>query len=296
MSVAEYDLAISSHLAEEREVTQSDGIQPAILDITEKQRPSGDRPIITPTSSVAQAKESDREFSAYALLVRRKVDKDGKHEETQLEIQSHIIQDALRVIMPECAYLNLAAHPIIIQAPYYELFQYRHEIREYVEDPNRTNDEKSYLRLLMGFMSANLAKTEKIHNQCHPHGTSTYAILWAYFRPETLVVYQSEHFQELYRVRRCQYKEDPDTKESFFELLVWSWDYNGKAFGPTTSSLLLPEFQGSRNLTEIDFFPLEYLPAHEKAAIISKSIERGKRWRKLVHRSHQQYAGRSLEC
>jgi len=300
MSVVEYDQAISSYSALqagkiEGDVTQSDGNQLSILDITEKQRPSGDRPIITPTSSVAQAKDSDNDFGVYALLVRRKVDKDGKHDGTQLEIQSSIIQDALRAVMPECAYLNLAAHPIIIQAPYYELFQYRKEIREYAEHSNRTNTQKPFLSLLLRFMSANLAKTEKIHSQYHPYWTSTYAILWTYFRPETLVVYQCEHYQELYRVRRCQYKQDSETKENFFELLVWSWEYNGKGFGPTITSLLLPEFQGARNLTETDFFPLDCLPAHEKTAIIARLIERGKRWRYLVHRSHQQYTGRSLE-
>jgi len=300
MSVAEYDQAISSHFALqsgkiEGEVTPSDGKLPTTFDITEKQRLSGDRPIITPTSSVAQAKDSDNDFGAYALLVRRKVDSDGKHESTQLEIQNSIIQDALRAIMPECAYLNLAAHPITIQAPYYELFQYRKEIREYAEHSNRTNAQKSYLSLLLRFMSANLAKTEKIHSQYHPHWRSTYAILWTYFRPETFVVFQCEHYQELYRVRRCQYKQDTETKANYFELLVWSWDYNGKGFGPATTPLLLPEFQGARNLTEIDFFPLDCLPAHEKAAIIARLIKRGKRWRHLVHRSHQQYTGRSLK-
>ena len=298
MSLAEYDLAYSSHLALqagriEGEASQSDGTQLSILDITEKQRPSGDRPIITPTSSVAQAKDSDDEFGKYALLVRRKRDKDDKQKGTQLEIQSAVIQDALRAAMPECAHLNLAAHPIIIQAPYYELFQYRKEIRAYAEHPNRTDAQKSYLGLLLRFMSANLAKIEKIHSQYHPHWKSTYAILWTFFRPETFVVYQREYYQELYRIRCCQYKQDPKTKENIFELLVWSWDYNGKGFGPTTTTLLLPEFQGARNLVETEFFPLDCLPTDEKASIVAQLIERGKKWRRLVHRSHQQYTGTS---
>jgi len=299
MSEAEYDQAICCHRAlqaakVEGEATLSDGNLLSIFDITEKQRLGGDRPIITPTSSVAQAKDSDNDFGAYALLVRRKVDNDGKHQSTQLEIQSSIVQEALRDVMPECAYLNLAAHSVTIQAPYYELFQYRKEIREYAGHSSRTDVQKSYLSLLLRFMSANLAKIEKIHSQYHPYWTSTYAILWTYFRPETFVVFQCEHYQELYRVRRCQYKQDPDTKTNFFELLVWSWDYNGKGFGPTTTSLLLPEFQGTRNLTKLDFFPLDCLPAHEKDAVISQLTERGRRWRYLVHRSHQQYTGMSL--
>ncbi|KAI9709903.1 MAG: hypothetical protein M1820_002980 [Bogoriella megaspora] len=296
MSVAEYNRALSCHLASQAEKTeeeaiQSDGNQLSTFDITEKQRPSGDRPVITPTSSVAQARESDNDFTTYALLVRRRIDKDGNHQGTQLEIQSVVLQDALRVIMPECAYLNLAAHPIIIEAPYYELFQYRKEIRDYAEQPDRTDTQKSYLNLLLRFMSANLAKTEKIHSQYHPRWTSTYAILWTYFRPETFIVYQREHYQELYRVCRCCYKKDSSTRENFFELAVWGWDYNGKGFGPKKTSLRLSEFQGARNLTEIDFFPLECLAVDEKAATIARLIARGKKWRRIVDRSHQQYNG-----
>jgi hypothetical protein len=41
---------------------------------------------------------------------------------------------------------------------------------------------------------------------------STYAILWTYFRPETFVVFQCKPYQELYRVRRCQYRQDAETK------------------------------------------------------------------------------------
>jgi len=298
MSVAEYNLAYTSHDAlqaerTEGEASQTDGIQLSIQDITEKKRASGDRPITTPTSSVAQAKDSDNDFSKYALLVRRKIDKDDKQEGTQLEIQSTVIQDALREVMPECAYLNLAAHPIIIQAPYYELFQYRKEIRAYAEHPDRSETQCSYLSLLIRFMSANLAKTEKIHSQYHPHWTSTYDILWTYFRPETFIVYQHEHYQELYRVRSCQYKQDPKTEENFFELSVWSWGYNGKGFGPTTTALVLPEFQGARSLIEIECFPLECLPADEKSSIITRLIERGKIWRRIVRKTHQQYIGKS---
>jgi hypothetical protein len=227
--------------------------------------------------------------------VRRKVDKDDIQESTQLEIQSSVIQDALRAAMPECVYLNLAAHPIIIQSPYHELFQYRKEIRTYAEHPDRTDAQKPYLTLLIKFMSANLHKTEAIYSQYHPNWTSTYGLLWTYFRAETFIVYQREHYQELYRVRCCQYKVDPETKEDFFELLVWSWDYNGKGFGPTTTALILPEFQGARKLIEIECFPLECLPEKERDSLVAQLIARGKKWRRLVRQSHQQYTGRSQE-
>jgi hypothetical protein len=293
MSIKDYEIVLSSQLNGKGDLTQPDGRVRRAFDISEKERPSGDRPIVTPTSSVAQAKDDENDFSEYALLVRRKLDKDGKQKGVQLEIQNHIIQDALRRVMPECAHLNLAAHPITIQSPYYELFQYRKEIRNYIEDLDRTEDERSYLDVLLRFMAANLAKIEKIHSQYHPHWTSTFRILWTYFRPETFVVYQCEHYQELYRVSRCHYTEDLKTKENFFELLVWSWEYNGTGFGAATTTLVLNEFQGARNLTEMELFPLECLPADEKSSIIARLIERGKRWRHLVHRSHQQYNGQS---
>ena len=296
MSVEDYDRAVNLRIPGDNEgdTGYSYGDQPSFLDITEKQRPYGDRPIITPTSSLAQAKDMDKNYVKHAILLRRKLDKNGNSTSTQLEIQSRVIQDALKTTMEECSYLNLAASPIIIMSPYYELFQYRKEIRDHAKNPERTEAEKASLNILIQFMETNLAKTEKIHAQYLPHWMSTYEILWTYFRPETFIIYQCEHFQELYRVTNIEYKLNEVGRDDYFEILVWSWDFNGNAFGPATSKLRILQFQGARRLTELDAFPLECLPEDERRTVVDRLIERGKKWRGVVARGHQQYSGEAI--
>jgi hypothetical protein len=92
------------------------------MDITEKDRPYGDRPIILPTSAFNQVKDVDKKYTDFALLLRRKVDKDGDRIGTALEIWSPILRKILKETLAECSYLNLIACPIIIKQLYHALF------------------------------------------------------------------------------------------------------------------------------------------------------------------------------
>lgn len=275
--------------AKDQEV-EFNNIRAEYMDITEKERSYGDRPIILPTSAFNQAKDVDSKYTDYALLLRRKVDKDGNRLGTALEIWSPIIRKALKEILGECSYLNLIACPIIIKQPYHALFHYRSEIRLFAADPDRTVEEKKHLDLLTTFMDNNLYRIEREYDQFAPNRLTTFQLLWTLFRPETIVIVQTSHFKECYRVD--QVGDDIKNGELVFKVSTWSWDYNGSSFGPTKSKHYIQEFQGVRSITGLNVYPLWALPENEREELENQLKTRGRKWRDFVENSHKQYTGR----
>jgi hypothetical protein len=262
-----------------------------LMDITEKDRPYGDRPLIIPTSSFNQAKDIDAKYREYALLLRRKINKDGDRLSTALEIWSPLVRAALREILADCSYLNLAACPIVIPQPYHALFHYRRELRAFAEGLVRTEEEKKHIAVLINFMQTNLSRIEREFDQYQPNGQITFGLLWTLFRPETTIVLQTDHFRECYRVHNCS--DSVVEGEIVFEISAWCWAYNGILFGPTQAKLHIKDFQGARNITDLNIYPLELLPEPKKKELVLDTTCRGRKWRTLVDRGHRQYTGRS---
>jgi len=261
-----------------------------IMDITERERPYGDRPQISRTSVFNQAKGIDKKYTQYALLLRRMVNQKGKGVGTALEIWSPVIRKVLRELLAECTYLNLVACPIVISQPYHALFHYREEIRGYAEKANLDAEARSHLSVLVNFMNTNLLKTEREYNRHIIHGLTNFSLLWTIFRPETIVVLETDQFKECYRVNSCR-EVMLESGETDFQITVWHWDYNGSLFGPAKSTLAIREFKGTRVLTELDVYPLSALEESDRVALERELVARGKKWRGLVCNSHRQYSG-----
>jgi hypothetical protein len=196
----------------------------------------------------------------------------------------------LKGLLSDCTYLNLVACPIIIPQPYHALFHYRDEIRNHVADPSRRGEEKKHLDVLIKFMDANLLKTEKEYNRHILNELTTFSLLWTIFRPETIVVLDTEMFKECYRVIDCQ-ELVLISGEKEFQISAWSWQYNGVSFGPSKTKLTISEFQGTKDITDLDVYPLDTLPEPERSSLMEELISRGKKWHGLVDKSHKQYSG-----
>lgn len=261
-----------------------------LIDITEKKRKYGDRPLIILTSSFLQAKDNIGKFDDYALILRRCVDHEDKELETTLEIHSPIIQTALKVALVDYGYLNLEARPIKIKKPYDALFHYRHELRAYVCEESRTQEEKLELELLIEFMRTNLAATEREYDQLAPNGMITFPLLWALFRAEDIIIEQTDLYQQAYRVISCQSKTIND--HTFFEINHWSWAYNGTKFGPTLDVFNIDEFAGARCITELEVYPLRMVSKEHQEKLRLQFVERGHQWRSLIDINNREYDGK----
>lgn len=264
-----------------------------LADVTERERQYGDQPLITLTSSYLKAKDNLGKFDDYALVLRRLVDKDGDAKTTTLEIRSPILRDALKQALADYTSLTLQTCPILIQKPYNPLFHYRHEIRQYAKAPERTAEEKPHLDLLLTFMQANLAATERLYDQLVPNGLITFELLWALFRVEDVIIHQTDYYRQAYRVLSCdKITRDNDT---VFEIKAWRWGYNGTRFGPSPETVIIPHFPGQRRIRDLDVYPLQILPDEECQLLQSEFTKRGRKWKSLVDVSLGEYDGRTAK-
>ena len=260
-----------------------------LVDITEKARPYGDQPLVILTSSYLKAKDNLGKYDDYALLVKRKVDSEGYDISTTLEIRSLVVRNALKLLLSTYGYLNLEACPIEIKKPYDALFHYRHEIREYAKAPERDIDSKKHLDVLVKFMNTNLLATERLYAQMVPKGMIDFENLWTLYRAEDIVISQTDHYEECYRVISCT--TITIDGNSFFELHVWRWGYNGYKFGPVEERLKIAEFSVPRKILLLPYYPLNLTSSEEQDSYRRKFVQRGRLWKAMVDVRHMQYEG-----
>lgn len=258
-------------------------------DITEKEKGYGEQSLITLTSSFHRAKEDRGKYHEYALLIRHKIDKEGEPISTELEVRSPIIRQALQENLASYAYLNLDAVPIIIPKPYVALFHYRKELREYTKSPDRSEEQKRHLDVLIDMMSKYIGPTEKVYEQMIPKGMVEFDLLWTLFRAEDDIVLQNDHFRELKRVVHCEKKTKDE--QTFFQVETWRWAYSSGKFGPTKETIVIPEFSGARRIIHLPIFPLNRLTEADQHMLRTELIERGRRWKELVRPEHRSYSG-----
>lgn len=293
MSISDYD--------RERGVTSPNTVSPALedeesdtkkvelVDITQKERSYGDRPLITLTSKLHQSKDTSEKYHEWALILRRRVDKEGESISTVLEIRSALIRSAIRTVLADYPHVNLVGCPIKFQKPYSELFHYRQELRAFAGAPERSAAESKHLKLLLDFMTDNLGVTEKTYNNLVPNGMISFSFLWTIFRPDDVVILQRDLFKQCYVV--VSGEEKMKDGEVYFQILAWSWDYNGTKFGPTLKKLRIKEFSGVRQISQLEVYPIRLLETKARDSLLSAYVARGYKWRSIVDNSHRQYNG-----
>lgn len=261
-----------------------------LVDITEKQKGYGEQPVTTLTSSFHTAKEDRGRYSEFAMLIRRKIDKEGDAVSTDVEIRSPIIRKAMQGILATYAFLNLAAVPIVIAKPYAALFHYRQEIRTYATAPERSVEERRHMKVLADFLTKNIGPAERLHQQMNLKGMITFDLLWTLFRAEDDIVCRTDYFNQIYRVVHCETKTDKDD-ETFFYIQAWRWGYNAKKFGPAQETLKIPEFSSTRRITQLSFFPVRCLAEEDQKVMHAQLVNRGHQWKSLIRSAYRQYDG-----
>ncbi|KAL6718972.1 hypothetical protein ACLMJK_003207 [Lecanora helva] len=261
-----------------------------LVDLTEKDRGHGDQPLVLHTHSYHKAKDTLGKYDDYALIVRRKRNKDDEETSTTLEVRSPIIRETLKDILRRYSYLNLEGCPIEIKKPYGPLFHYRQELRDYTMSPERSSEQQKHLNLLIKFMDDKLSATERRYLQLVPNGMVDFDDLWTIYRAEDIIVQQTDHFRQCYRITSCGMVTDSEGIE-YFELRVWSWGYNGYKFGPVEEQLRIDSFPVPRRIDLLQFCPLELLSDDEQERLTKSLISRGRLWRDAVNLGHHYYNG-----
>lgn len=283
------DLGNSDDL-EDSDLPQT-GHVPELIDLTEEPRPGGEHPVLTITSHFNRPRERihDR-HSEIALHVVRKLNKDGDTISVHLAVYSPHIQQALRSELTDYDFLNLAADPIIIPKPFAPLFHRKKQLREYTNNLAEGSEERTHMDVLMGqFYNEYMKKAETIFaNEVQAGKKVRFEYLWTLFPGEAEVLVEHPHYQEVQRVVHCQ-QFDGETPSCTIH--TWRWGYNAGKFGPCKEAINIADFSGTKHVSRLPCYPLEFMADKEREELRSRLINRGRKWKELIGPRHQEYNG-----
>jgi hypothetical protein len=241
------------------------------------------------------------EWDQYIFTIRRQFDWEHKYESTFVDVRSKPLKDALQHIMEDVKGVSLV--PETPQLDPNMLFLFLEEIRAYMgelKSVSKKDKKKSgrqaaatkakHLKVLIKYLDKDFAETKKTLYPLLENDMITFDLLWALYKPNTIVYTPTYNDTEQPRAFKMEYA----TKESSFVNGTWYsvegryLEYDGKAFGMGTMHADVSSFKGSRKISSLSCYPIKY---HKNVdELKTKLIERGKKFvalKGMNYRFHQ---------
>lgn len=259
-----------------------------IEDITETEDNYGNVVSTNITGNIPTVRSAGARFTGSILLIRRRRNLSKEVVFVRLEIRSPIIQRVLEVICGDTSWLATGVNPIEIPKPYFALFHYRKELKQYHESPERSQQEKDHIGVLLGFMAREHRDYVLDYKRLRARKKITFPLLWLFFGPNEEVVIHEEHYTECGVV--CSLSLDDDAG---WEIITRGWDYNGSHFGPVDRIINVQNFEGTCDIETLQIYPLRY---SSDPTLRMRLIERGRLWKSLLNTQHRTYSGPAWEA
>lgn len=152
-----------------------------------------------------------------------------------------------------------------------------------------TDKEARHLELLVRFLQTHFASAIKTLPKLLEHSEITFDLLWALFRPNS-IVYSVDENSEQPECTIVDFGEDRESlRGKFFALTVRNINWDGKVFGEVSDMIVINEFPGAQPITSLDAFPLAY--HQDTSTVKSTLIKRGRRFTALAGVHHCAYSG-----
>ncbi|GKT44370.1 ATPase family AAA domain-containing protein 3A [Colletotrichum spaethianum] len=251
------------------------------------------------------ATTSETQYDAYVLQIRRTFDWEGKYKATLVDIKSKVLRECLQEVMG-----NIKGVSLVDETPKLNpnmLFLYLEDFRKYDRQLKKTaivgtdkkerkkhkkhiKTKRQHLKVLLKYLDKDYAHVKKSLYPMLENGLITFELLWALFKPNTLVyttTYGSPDEPRVFKVEQAE-KLSSMTKGEFYWVDGKYLEFDGKQFGYGTLCEEVPEFRGARKINSLSAFSLDF--HKDKVAIKAALIDRGKKFVQLggVHyRSHQ---------
>ncbi|CAI6334154.1 unnamed protein product [Periconia digitata] len=235
------------------------------------------------------AAEQKDEFDS-VFTVRRKFGWDNKYLETKVDIKSKLLRDALQVVFKDCKSISLVEDSPSIQPSM--LYHFYREIKTHTrktlksklrsakkrKDRKQLTQQIAQCKLLLRYIDEDYKETRKTLKPMLKAGTITYNLIWALFKPNTIIytpTYGNKDDPRCFKVDYCYEEED------WFGNKKWNiegryLEYDGKVFGLGDHFVQILFFKGPRRISNVGAYPLSYHKNPE--ALREQLVERGKKF------------------
>lgn len=216
--------------------------------------------------------ETKDEFDC-VFTVRRRLNWEGKYQETQVDIKSKVLRNCLQVVFKECKSISLVEDTP--QVDPHTLFHYYDEIKTFVKKElkpklkhaRKSKDRKlrtqqiAQCKLLLKYLDEDYTAVRKALKPMLKAGTITYDLVWALFKPNTIAftpTYSNKDDPRCFRVDFSYEYESWLTQAKSLVVDGKYLEYDGKHFGLGDHQVQIQAFKGHKKITSLAAYPLKY--------------------------------------
>lgn len=192
----------------------------------------------------------ETKYDSFCFHVRRTFDWEGKYKATVVDIKSKLLRECLQDVIG-----NIKGVSLVDETPKLDpnvLFLYLKDLRKYARDlkkqvarppgankqerkkeAKRLEEKRQHLRILVKYIDKDYDHVKKSLYPMLEHGLITFDLLWALWKPDTLVyttTYGSHDEPRVFKVDTAE-KHYHISKGEFFYVDGKYFEYDGKQFG-----------------------------------------------------------------
>ncbi|KAG4427614.1 hypothetical protein IFR05_016902 [Cadophora sp. M221] len=224
------------------------------------------------------------------VFVRTRIDKDTKELTFYVDVNSEELRDILREVLKDVYGVSLMEDkPSVERNLLYhylpELESHRSSLRTDAVDAISTK----HSNLLIDCIKEIYMPTTQRLLPLLKHGEITYDLLPMLFKPNTTVYTTCLGT----RKPRCVTYDSGEEKTSkskakYFSMDCRYFDFDGKTFGKTSTTLIISNFRGTKRINTLEAFPLKH--HRDEIRVKSELIECGRKFVSLIG-THHCYSG-----
>lgn len=221
---------------------------------------------------VESNKDTKDEFDC-VFTVRRRLNWEGKYQETQIDIKSKVLRNCLQEVFKECKSISLVEETP--QLDPHTLFHYYDELKAHVKNElkpklkraKKSKDKKlrtqqiAQCKLLLKYLDEDYTSVRKALKPMLKAGTITYDLVWALFKPNTIAftpTYANKDDPRCFRVDFSYEYESWLTQAKSLVVDGRYLEYDGKHFGLGDHQVQIQAFKGHKKITSLSAYPLKY--------------------------------------
>jgi DNA polymerase III delta prime subunit len=227
----------------------------------------------------------------YALLIRKKKSYDGrkKLEIHSIVVQSSLLKKVLGVVLKDYPGIATNLERVEFSAPF-QPFVHRWENFANAREAETDPETKEHLMLLWDVLEEELCDTIREKNDHVAHGVVRFDNIWTIFEPGVLVFNTVDGHDRVYKLKSGNFANTQCGR--IYALATEYVDFDGERFGHGSTTLSVPEFGGTQEITRLAAFPLEH---HiDKEGVIKHLLARGKKFVEYKGYHYKAYEGIAL--
>jgi hypothetical protein len=207
------------------------------------------------------------------FTVRRRLNWEGKYQETQVDIKSKVLRNCLQEVFKECKSISLVEDTPELDP--HTLFHYYDELKAHVKKElkpklkraKKSKDRKlrtqqiAQCKLLLRYLDEDYTSVRKALKPMLKAGTITYDLVWALFKPNTIAftpTYANKDDPRCFRVDFSYEYESWLTQAKSLVVDGRYLEYDGKHFGLGDHQVQIQAFKGHKKITSLSAYPLKY--------------------------------------